>query len=165
MIANFAMISAYRQARSICGRHKVRREKDIKTERRVARRRTANFTMILTCRRTMPIYGRYEIRREKRYQDGAERDEKKDCKFCDDFGISAGEVDMRSLQVRREKDIKTERRGARERENDFSKISERYGQGQYPWVLAARRLPKARKRGVLLPSLSLRIDKYNNKSK
>lgn len=27
MAVNFAMISAYRQARSICGRHKVRREK------------------------------------------------------------------------------------------------------------------------------------------
>ena len=54
-----------------------------------------------------------QVRREKRYQDGAERGEKKDCKFCDDFGISAGKVDMRSLQVRSEKDIKTERRGGK----------------------------------------------------
>ncbi len=88
-----------------------------------------------------------------------------DCEFYDDLGVSAGKVDMRSLQVRREKDIKTERRGARERENDFSKISERYGQGQYPWVLAARIDSKGRKRVFLSPSLSLRIDKYNNKSK
>ena len=70
--------------------------------------------MISECRRARSICGRYEIRREKRYQDGAERDEKKDCKFCDDFGVSAGKVDMRSLQVRREKDIKTERRGREE---------------------------------------------------
>ena len=76
----------------------VRLKKDIKTERRGAGRRTANFAMILTCRRTMPIYGRYEIRREKRYQDGAERGEKKDCKFCDDLDVSAGKVDMRSSQ-------------------------------------------------------------------
>ena len=76
----------------------VKLKKDIKTGRRGAGRRTANFAMILTCRRTMPIYGRYEIRREKRYQDGAERGEKRDCKFCDDFGISAGNADMRSLR-------------------------------------------------------------------
>ena len=50
--------------------------------------------------------GRYAVvtgKTEKRYQEGAERDEKKDCKFCDDLGVSAGNADMRSLQVRREK--------------------------------------------------------------
>ena len=37
-----------------------------------------------------------------------------DCKFYDDFGISAGNADMRSLQVKLKKDIKTERRGREE---------------------------------------------------
>ena len=117
------MISVYRQAMPIYGRYEIRSEKDIKTERRGAGRRTANFAMISVYRRAMPIYGRYEIRREKRYQYGAERGEKKDCKFCDDLGVSVGKVDMRSLQVKLKKDIKTERRGARRRTANFAMIS------------------------------------------
>ena len=37
-----------------------------------------------------------------------------DCEFYDDLGVSAGKVDMRSLQVRLKKDIKTEREGREE---------------------------------------------------
>ena len=47
-----------------------------------------------------------------------------DCEFYDDLGVSAGKVDMRSLQVRLKKDIKTERRGARRRTANFAMISE-----------------------------------------
>ena len=46
-----------------------------------------------------------------------------DCEFYDDLGVSAGKVDIRSLQVRREKDIKTERRGAGRWTANFAMIS------------------------------------------
>ena len=46
-----------------------------------------------------------------------------DCEFYDDLGVSAGKVDMRSLQVRLKKDIKTERRGAGRRTANFAMIS------------------------------------------
>ena len=100
----------------------VRLKKDIKTERRGARRRTANFAMISAYRKAM----RYAVvtgKTEKRYQDGAGDAGRGTANFAMISECRRGNTDIRSLQVRREKRYQDGGGEARRMTVNFAMIS------------------------------------------